>query len=636
MTVGDDSRTAVAEIDSNQDRLALLAAVDHGNLDRVRNAARRLLNRAVSATRAAKLVRAAIEKNPPAGLKPFRIALLSSFSIELLEDSLVAHAYTEGLALNVYKPGFDQYQQQILNPAAGLYEFDPDLIILVVDGSRWVPELYGSFLDDRGQLSSLVDATALKVSSLLGELRRLTTAPVLLHSLPYPRYPALGVLDATHEAGQRGLIARINEKLAEMSREMGAIYLVDVDAIIQSVGHDGWYDPRLELYARSPIGRSAMDTLARVYLRYVRSISGFTRKCVVVDLDDSLWGGILGELGPRGVALGSDYPGNAYIALQRALLGLRHRGVLLAIASKNDERDVDQVFAENPAMVLKREHFSARQIHWGPKSRSIAAIAEYLNLDVRHFVFVDDNPAECAEVELAHPSITTIELPAQPERFVHALLGEGLFDSLSFSAEDTGRAVLYERRAAAERLRVDSPSLEDFYRSLEMRSDLERVNPHNVSRAAQMTQKITQFNATTRRYTEADLTVRMKSKNWAMLAMRVVDRFGDNGIVGLLLAERCGDSYAIDTLLMSCRVINRGAETCMLHWLAAKATAEGVPALEGWIFPTARNAPVREVYQRLGFAAVESTDQGTKWRLDLTTNTVDAPSWIGIVDETAP
>jgi FkbH-like protein len=149
-----------------------------------------------------------------------------------------------------------------------------------------------------------------------------------------------------------------------------------------------------------------------------------------------------------------------------------------------------------------------------------------------------------------------------------------------------------------------------------------------------MTQKTTQFNATTRRYTEADLNARMKSEAWAMLAMRVVDRFGDNGIVGLLLAERCGDIYDIDTLLMSCRVINRGAETCMLHWLAAKANAEGLAALEGWIFPTARNPPVREVYQRLGFAAVERTDQGTKWRLELTTNGVDAPSWLGIIDET--
>jgi FkbH-like protein len=285
-------------------------------------------------------------------------------------------------------------------------------------------------------------------------------------------------------------------------------------------------------------------------------------------------------------------------------------------------------------MALRLEHFAARQIHWEPKSLSIARIAESLNLGVRHLVFIDDNPAECAEVELAHPSITTILLPAQPERFVDALLGEGLFDSLSITAEDSRRASLYEQRDAAERLRGEAASVEDFYRSLQMRVYLGRVNADSIARAAQMTQKTTQFNATTRLYTEADLAARSRLDGWAMLTMRLVDRFGDNGIVGLLLAERSGDVYRIDTLLMSCRVINRGAETCLLHWLANRARADGARGLEGWIVPTARNVPVREVYRRHGFTMTGSTDQATKWELDLTAATVAAPAWLEIIDDT--
>lgn len=620
---------------ADQERIAFLEAVGSGDRDLVRSATRRMLSRTASPVRAARFVRGTVDKDPPAGLKSVRVALLSSFSIELVEDPLVAHAYTEGLGVRLYRPGFDQYQQQILDRATGLYDFEPDLIILAVDGWRWAPELYRDFLGNRdAQASALIDATVSKVHSLLVELRRRTTAAVLLHSLPYPRYPVLGILDATFKDGQRELIARTNGRLGAMAREVGAVYMVDIDALAGSIGHDAWHDARLDLFARSPIGRSAMDALARVYLRFLRAMTGFTRKCVVVDLDDTLWGGILGEVGPRGIALGAEYPGNAYVAFQRALLELRGRGVLLAVASKNNERDVEEVFAEHPAMVLKLDHFSARQIHWQPKSTSISRIAEMLNLSPRHLVFLDDNPVECAEVERAHPSITTIELPTQPELFVQALLHEGLFDGLSFSVEDTRRAELYEQRDAAERLRANSTSIEAFYRSLHMRVHLERVDTHNIGRASQMTQKTTQFNATTRLYTEADLAARLKSPNWTMLTMRVVDKFGDNGIVGLLLAERNGDVYDVDTLLMSCRVINRGAETCMLHWLAAAAKAEGLAALEGWILPTARNVPVRDVYERHGFTAVQTTDRGTKWRLDLVTATVDSPSWLDIVDQT--
>ena len=633
MTVRDVS--GVVADSADLERIALQEAVRTGDLDRVRGAARRMLGRTSSPVRAARFVRATIEKAPPAGLKPVRVALLSSFSIELVEDALFAHAYTEGLGVHLYRPGFDQYQQQILDPTAGLYAFEPDLVVLAVDGRRWAPELYGGFIASRGnEAGALIEAIVSKVRSLLVELRSRTTAPVLIHAFPYPRYPALGALDATSKDGQRELIARTNEQLAAVARELGAVYVVDVDALTGAIGHDAWYDARLDLFARSPISRSAMDTLARCYLRYLRALSGFTRKCLVVDLDNSLWGGVLGEVGPLGIALGGEYPGNAYVAFQHALLALRDRGVLLAIASKNNPQEVEQVFAENPAMVLKLEHFAARQVHWQPKSESIARIAETLDLSPRHFVFVDDNPVECAEVERVHPSITTIELPAQPERFVHAVLHEGLFDSLSFSVEDTRRSALYDQRDAAERLRADSSSIEVFYRSLNMRVHLDRVGAHSIGRASQMTQKTTQFNATTRLYTEADLTARLKNPDWAMLTMRLVDRFGDNGIVGLLLAERRGDVYDIDTLLMSCRVINRGAETCMLHWLAASARAEGFAAIEGWILPTARNVPVRDVYERHGFTALETTDRGTRWRMDLATATVDAPAWLDIIDQT--
>jgi FkbH-like protein len=249
-------------------------------------------------------------------------------------------------------------------------------------------------------------------------------------------------------------------------------------------------------------------------------------------------------------------------------------------------------------------------------------------------VFADDNPAECAEVAQACPGITVIQLPAQPEQMVDALLSDGLFDTLQFSDEDARRADLYRQRDAAESLRASAASTEDYYRSLKMRLHLRPVTDDNLSRASQMTRKTTQFNTTTRLYSEAELDTLRKRNDWRTLTMRVVDAFGDNGIVGLMLSRRDGDHYDIDTCLMSCRVINRGVETAMLHWLAAQARSEGLAALEGWILPTKRNVPVRDLFERHGFSLAETTAEGGRWRLNLADSSLDVPDWLEIIDQT--
>jgi FkbH-like protein len=621
--------------EDDRDRAAFLDAVAAGDIDRIRAATRQYLLHANSPARAARFIRGAVQKAAPEGLKPFRVALLSSFSIELLQDPLIAYGYTEGLAVETYQAGYDQYHQEILSANSGLHRAKPDLIVLAVDGPRWAPDLYDRYLSSgRLQGAAASDAAIARIGELIATLRRHTAAPVLLHSLSYPRHPALGILDAVQEAGQRRLIGKVNDGIAALGREHGAVYLVDVDSIIQSIGYESWYDARLDFFARSPIARSAYDALARYYLRYLRSLSGNSRKCLILDLDNTLWGGVLGEEGPLGIQLGSEYPGNAYVAFQRAVLALRDRGVVLGVASKNNIADVEEVFASNPSMLLKLDHFSAREIHWESKSKSIARIVETLNLGIRHMVFADDNPAECAEVARACPGITIIQLPEQPEKMVDALLSEGLFDSLQFSDEDARRADLYRQREAAESMRASAGSTEDYYRSLQMRLHLKPVTDDNLARASQMTRKTTQFNTTTRLYSEAELDALRKRDDWKTLTMRVVDSFGDNGIVGLMLARREGDHYDIDTCLMSCRVINRGVETAMLNWLAGQAREQGLRALEGWLLPTKRNIPVRELFAQHGFAVAERTDQGSRWRLELVDGVLEIPGWLEIIDET--
>lgn len=635
MNSSDGAELAQSQDDATRNREAVLAALASGNVDQIRVASRRLLHEATSPARAARFLRGAVEKAAPTGLKPFRVGILSSFTINMVHDPLIAHGLTEGLAVDIYQAGYDQYHQEILSPDSGLYLYEPDAIVLAVDERRWAPEIYDAYLTDGIASHAEVAETVIdRVRDLVATLRRHSGAPVLLHALSYPRHPSLGVLDSTSEIGQRHLIARINDGLAELARDTGAIYLIDVDAIILTVGYDKWYDSRLDFFARSPIARPAFDTLARYYLRYLRALSGYTRKCLVVDLDNTLWGGIVGEDGVQGVQVGSDYPGNAFVAFQRTVRALRDRGIVLAIASKNNPEDAEAVFTDNPGMAMTLDDFSARELHWEPKSLSIARIAEKLNLGLRHMVFADDNPAECAEVEQALPAVTVIRLPAQPEKMVDALLSDGLFDALQFSNEDTRRTELYRQRNAAEKLRSEVSSPENYYRSLEMKLHLTNVTANNLARASQMTQKTTQFNTTTRIYSEAELDALRRDANWQTMTMRVIDKFGDNGIVGLMLARRDSAHYHIDTMLMSCRVINRGIETAMLRWLTNRGRTQGMSAIEGWILPTKRNVPVRDLFERHRFEIAEKCGDSVLWRLNLSKVEIEQPDWLEINDAT--
>jgi FkbH-like protein len=317
------------------------------------------------------------------------------------------------------------------------------------------------------------------------------------------------------------------------------------------------------------------------------------------------------------------------------VLDLSRRGILLAVASKNNEGDVREVFATNPHMVLKPEHFAHMEIHWGPKGRSLEAIARKLNIGLEHIVFVDDSPIECEQLRSAWPAVTVIQLPKQPEQYVRALLAEGLFDGLGYSEEDAKRAELYQQRAQAEAMMAQSGSLDEFLQNLETEVALAPVDEATLGRTAQLTQKTNQFTTTTRRYTEADISRQAADPAWITATIRVRDRFGDNGIVGVMLARQDGTVLDVDSFLLSCRVIGRKVETAMLAHLCDQAEARAARRLRGRIIPTKKNEPVRDLYARHGFQRVQADESsGEVWELDLTQQRVEYPQWLAVVTPT--
>ncbi len=311
---------------------------------------------------------------------------------------------------------------------------------------------------------------------------------------------------------------------------------------------------------------------------------------------------------------------------------MRDRGVVLAIASKNNRDEVEAVFRTHPHMVLKLEHFAGLQIHWQPKSRSLSALAEQLDLGLDSFVFVDDNPGECAEIAEALPQVTVLPLPRQPEQYVSALEADGFFDTLSLSAEDRRRGELYRQRAQIAELQVGETSLEDFYRRLDMKVTVAPADGSSLSRIAQLTQKTNQFNLTTIRYSETELHPRLADPAWWLLSVQVRDCFGDNGLVGVLFAREREDELEIDTFLLSCRVIGRTIETAMLAYLCEQARSRDLKRLRGRLIPTAKNTPAREVYASHGFRRVAGTQEGESfWVLDIESQPITVPAWITLI-----
>jgi FkbH-like protein len=581
---------------------------------------------------------AAALPEPPAARR-VRIALLGNASLEQLRAYLAVECFRNGLRPSFYEAGFDQYTQALLDPAGALSAFEPEVTVLAIHASRLFPGLHDDPLtltvaERRQELEGGLQT----VQRLLDAFTEHSTGLLLLHTLVLPQHPALGILDWRDELGQAEALGEANQRLAALVRERYPnVSLLDEDRVQARVGKAQATDPRLWLAARMPWSGELLAGLAREYLRYIRPLKGLTRKVIALDLDDTLWGGIIGEDGLGGIQLGSEAPGNAFVAFQQELVKLWRRGILLVLCSKNNEADAWAVFDQHPDMVLKRSHVAAWRVNWSPKSENLRSLAEELGLGLQSFVFLDDNPRECEQVRLSLPEVLTVNLPGDPARYRETLLGLDVFDSLSLTQEDLDRNRLYverRERQAFERAAPAGDALGGYLAGLGIVAEVAPADTLSIPRIAQLTNKTNQFNLTTRRYSEAQVAA-MPGRGWRVYGLRVRDRFGDEGLVGVAIVAPGPDgesgAWEIDTFLMSCRVIGRGIETALLAFLAEAVRHAGGQRLRGWFLPTGKNELVRDLYPRHGFGlAEERPDGGLRWELDLAGAPLAVPDWLSL------
>jgi FkbH-like protein len=574
-------------------------------------------------------------------LTKFKLAILRSFTVEPILPLLRAEAFRYGIDLEVHVGDFNTYVQDIIDSESSLYRFAPNAVVLAVRTDLAAPELWRDFADLAPEaaeqaaervipsvIPGMVRGVVQGYEQWIGAFRKHSRAALIVHSLERPPALSFGVLDDQSETGQSGLIRQINHEMRRIAAGLHGVYILDYDALIARHGSEHWYDERKWLTARLPIAASYLLPMAREWIRFIVPLSGRTAKVLVVDLDNTLWGGVIGEDGMTGIEVGPEYPGAAYQALQRALLDLSRKGILLAVCSKNNLDDAMEVLEKHPGMLLRAKDFAALRINWTDKAQSLREIAQELNVGTDALAFLDDNPFERGQVRAALPEITVIDLPKNPLEYAAAVRNCAVFERLTLSVEDQRRTEIYaaqKQRAGAER---NFQSKEDFFRYLEQEAELDPVSVLTLARVAQLTQKTNQFNLTTRRYTEAQIAEMVKQPDWHIFSIRVRDRFGDHGLVGVAIAHDVGEQCEIDTFLLSCRVIGRTVESAMLVHLAESAAQRGRKRLVGWFLPTKKNAPARDFYEQHGFDWQVTSCEGSLWTFDLGSSPLCRPDWI--------
>lgn len=552
-----------------------------------------------------------------AELVPARVALLGSFTLDPIVPILKARALSSRILAEIYVGQFNVWQQEVLSEQSGLRRFNPDVIFLALRAEDLAPDLVYRFLglSDAEIRAEVANATA-ALESFLGALRQWSRAKVVVHSLASPVFPVLGILDHEFPGGQSAAFQEWNRAWMDVARRSSDTWVMDCDRLVREVGWSQWYDARFWALARLPLSSTALERLAEEQTKYLQAFLGVARKVLVLDLDNTLWGGIIGEDGFHRIQLGSDYPGSAFVELQRVILGLHDRGVILAINSKNNSDEARQVMEKHPAMVLHPEYFAAMRINWSDKAQNLEELSEELNLSLDSFVYVDDNAVECERIRQALPQVLTIHMADEPALRPNRMRRlAGVFDTLAYSSEDRARNAMYRAEGPRKTLRCQVASLEDFYISLQMEMTIRTVDESSLSRAAQMTQRTNQFNLTTRRYSESELDALIRSGQHEVYTARLRDRFGDDGIIALAILKSDDGAVYIDTFLMSCRVIGREVEAAFLTFLLRRARTLGVKEVIGEYRPTKKNSLAADFYAGEGFEVVHRSEETTLWRL---------------------
>ena len=548
------------------------------------------------------------------GLRALRIAILGSGTLDHFAQTLRFWLALEGFRSKIYLAPYGAFRQEILDPHSGLYAFQPDVIWLFATGRDVVLNV------DPGAPSTTCEAAVNAVASewrtLWRHLRANVPVSIIQNNFEAPSVRVFGHYDGAVSWSRANLIRRLNLVLTEVFAE-GRVSVFDLDHAASLFGLSRWHEDRHWYQSKQPFAPDAFGLVAFQAARYLGAMKGTAKKCLVLDLDNTLWGGVVGDDGWAGIRLENDPEGEAFVAFQDYLKSLVVRGIVLAVCSKNEEAVAREPFLRHPAMRLRLEDIVVFRANWKSKVDNLREIASCLNIGLDALVFVDDNPAERELVRSHLPEVAVPEMSADPAEYVGTLAAGRYFESTAFSKEDSARTRLYVENAQREATRRVATDMTSFLRDLDMEADCGPADAFRLPRMAQLLARTNQFHPTTTRHTQTELAALAADPHAWVRWFSLRDRFGDHGLVSVIVMLRAGDTLTIDTWAMSCRVFARGLEELVLLEMVQTAHDLGVRYLIGHYYPTPKNRPVADLFPRLGFAADGIENGGPRWLLDL-------------------
>ncbi|MGJ3252725.1 MAG: HAD-IIIC family phosphatase [Elainellaceae cyanobacterium] len=550
------------------------------------------------------------------GLQSVRIAVLSSSTVEHLAPAIRVAALRRGLIAECYIAPYGQYRQEVLDPTSGLYQFSPDVVLLSLNAKDVGLNL--PWTSGAHDVQAAVEQRIEEWVQLWKTINTQLKAVVIQQTIVIPSERLFGQYDVVLPATPTSILLRVNEVLRIKAAEYNVL-LLNTDEMVANVGKQLWCDAALWHHAKQDVSPIYAPIYGDYIGRMLAAIRGLSYKCLVLDLDNTLWGGVIGDDGLGGIALGQgDAVGEAFQAFQAYVKLLKERGIILAVCSKNEEINALEPFEHHPEMVLRRNDIATFVANWEDKATNLRRIADQLNIGLDSLVFFDDNPVERAIVRKFVPAVAVPEVPEDPALYLRCLSDAGYFEAVSFSGDDAKRADQYLANSRRNELKQKSHNLESFLESLHMEMAIAPIDPVSLPRATQLINKSNQFNLTTRRYTEAQVKQMSEDPEVLCFQIRLKDDFGDNGLISVLIAKPIlidsERTLHIDTWLMSCRVLGRQLEQEVLNILVQQAQQRGYYLLHGEYIRTAKNGMVEDHYSRLGFELVHEKCEENAFR----------------------
>lgn len=557
--------------------------------------------------------------------RSIKLAVLNSYTTDQFVLLLSFVLARFGIAVELYTCDYGQYRQELLNPQSEVYKFNPDFIVLAVHEGELNFSEFSSDPDNE------VVIELRRWTDLWEQVATNNNARIVQHNFAIPLELPFGHLACRLSGSRYSMTRALNYELGKVASHQ--VTIVDCERLSATYGKERWFDPKYWNLAKTALSIKAMPLLAKHTAAVIMAELGLSKKCIVLDLDNTLWGGVIGEDGLANIRLGNGADGEAFTSFQEYLLKLKDKGIILAVCSKNNDADAREPFEKHPDMRLKLSDIALFVANWNPKPDNLRNIAAQLNIGLDSLVFVDDNPMERAAVKQLLPEVDVIQMPEDPAYYIRALSVYPLLETSRYTREDRERTFQYRARSEAAALKSSASSLEDFLTSLKMKALTSPFDEIHLPRITQLINKTNQFNLTTRRYSESVVSKYMQDPNCIHFYLRLEDTFTDHGLVGLIIAFREESILTIDTWLMSCRVIGRTVENTMFQVLCDRAANLGCSHIRGIYIPTAKNSLVVNLFRDLKFSAESEKDGQFVWIYNLSKQGVVANSHISLKDK---